>query len=278
MARRALSIRSLRKGLIPAGVPEISTLVTHRILDPALSSSKFSGLCALAVMTKAPVAGKVKTRLVPPLTGEEAAMLNICFLRDISSSIEKATQDQRASGVAVYTPVGAEESYRGILPDDFFLLVQRGETFGERLLNATEDLLLLGFQSVCLINSDSPTVPAEVFSEAVEVLSAPGDRVVLGPSEDGGYYLIGLKQAHRRIFEEIDWSTEKVLQQTKDRVAELHLDIHLLPTWFDVDDGATLRRLCESLVKVESNQLAPATQNYLRDLVAKKGAQILPNE
>lgn len=237
-----------------------------------------NGLCALAVMTKAPVAGKVKTRLVPPLTGEEAATLNICFLRDITLSIKKATLNHRASGVAVYTPAGAEESYRGILPDDFFMVLQRGETFGERLLNATDDLLRLGFQSVCLINSDSPTVPAEVFAEAAEVLSAPGDRVVLGPSDDGGYYLIGLKQTHHRIFEEIDWSTEKVLQQTKDRAAELHLDIHLLPTWFDIDDGATLRRLCESLVGVESNQLAPATQNYLRELMAKKRAQILPNE
>ncbi len=235
-------------------------------------------MCALAVMTKAPVPGKVKTRLVPPLTGEEAAALNICFLRDITLSIEQATRKGGASGVAVYTPAGAEEAYQGILPDDFSLVVQRGEVFGERLLYATEDLLRLGFQSVCLINSDSPTVPAEVFVEAAEVLSRPGDRVVLGPSDDGGYYLIGLKKAHRRIFEEISWSTEKVLQQTKARAAELHLDLHLLPTWFDVDDGATLRRLCKSLEGVESSQRAPATQSYLRDLMAKKGEQIWPNE
>lgn len=229
-------------------------------------------------MTKAPRAGKVKTRLIPPLTSEEAADLNICFLRDITAAIEQVTQDANALGVAVYTPTGAEDVYHGILPDDFFLVPQRGEVFGERLLFAAEDLLQLGFESVCLINSDSPTVPANVFIEAVQALSNPGDRVVLGPSDDGGYYLIGLKNLHRRIFDEIDWSTERVLKQTIDRVAELHLDLHLLPAWFDVDDRATLQRLCRSLMR-PADQSAPATKQFLTNLIAREGpGRILPNE
>lgn len=250
-----------------------------RLLDPNLSPRLDAGACALAVMTKAPRAGKVKTRLVPPLTPDEAAALNICFLRDITAAIEQATQETKALGVAVYTPRGAEDSYRGTLPDDFFLMAQRGDAFGERLFFAIEDLLRLGFESVCLINSDSPTVPPTVFVEAAEVLANPGDRVVLGPSDDGGYYLIGLKKLHRRIFEEIDWSTEKVSQQTIDRATELQLDVHLLPAWFDVDDRGTLERLCESLLQSPTGQSAPATTRFLEDLFTREGRnRIWPNK
>jgi uncharacterized protein len=263
---------------LPAFLAQFQT-VTHRILDPNITAVMPAGLCALAVMTKAPRAGKVKTRLVPPLTQEEAAALNICFLRDITSSIEHATQNGNAMGIAVYTPAGSENAYEGILPDHFALVVQRGDEFGERLFCASQDLFRLGFESVCLINSDSPTVPARLFDEAVEVLSRPGDRVVLGPSDDGGYYLIGLKKLHRRIFEEIAWSTEKVLQQTIDRAAELHLDVHLSASWFDVDDRATLVRLCKSLLAADSKEQAPATQHFLRELIARPDrGRILPHE
>jgi uncharacterized protein len=230
-------------------------------------------------MTKAPRAGNVKTRLSPPLTPEEAAALNICFLRDIAAAIAQTTRDSNALGIAVYTPVGAEHSYCGILPDDFSLVAQRGENFGDRLFLAAEDLFQLGFESLCLINSDSPTVPPHVFQEAVQALANPGDRIVLGPSDDGGYYLIGLKKLHRRVFEEIDWSTEKVLKQTIERAAELQLDVHLLPAWFDVDDRATLQRLCNSLSQPAPDENAPATKQFLEDLMAQGGRErIWPNE
>lgn len=243
----------------------------QRVLDPTASPRVRAGSCALAVMTKAPRAGKVKTRLIPPLTPEQAAELNICFLRDITASISNATQTTTALGVAVYTPVGTESAYDGILPASFFLMPQRGEAFGERLFFAAEDLFQLGFESVCLINSDSPTVPHTVFVEAAQVLANPGDRIVLGPSDDGGYYLIGLKKLHCRIFEEIDWSTEKVLQQTIERAAELGLEVHLLPGWFDVDDHATLQRLGMSLLQSDAPPSAPATKRFLQDLVARDG-------
>src|SRR6476469_2957214 len=142
-----------------------------RVLDPNLPDRGASGLCALAVMTKAPQAGRVKTRLVPPLSPEEAAGLNICFLRDTAAAIARTTDRGRAQGIAVYTPVGAEEAYEGILPPEFALGPQRGDAFGERLAAATEDLLSIGFDSLCLIDSDSPTVPAAIFAEATEVLS-----------------------------------------------------------------------------------------------------------
>lgn len=255
--------------------------VAHRVLDPSLSGQVGAGLCALAVMTKAPRAGKVKTRLVPPLTAEEAAALNVCFLRDTTAAIFKATKRGLAAGVAVYTPVGAESAYRKILPEDFMLLPQRGEFFGERLTGAAEDLFALGFESVCLINSDSPTVPASAFAEASQVLSRPSDRLILGPSEDGGYYLIGLKKLHRRVFEEIEWSTEKVLKQTKERAAEVRLDVHLLPTGFDVDDCRMLRQLCDEIFTpgARKDLVAPATRAYLAEIMQREGRnRIWPNE
>ena len=254
----------------------------HRVLDPALGSQVPSGLCALAVMTKAPRAGKVKTRLTPPLSAEEAAGLNICFLRDTTAAITGAAAGGQALGIGVYTPVGEEGAYAEILPAAFELVPQRGDAFGERLIAATDDLLLLGFTSVCLINSDSPTVPREYFAQAVELLARPGDRVVLGPSDDGGYYLIGLKKLHLRLFEEIDWSTERVFNQTLERAAEIGLAVELLPTCYDVDDRATLHRLCEDLLGGGRNpavHAAPATRAFLGDLIAREGRdRIWPNE
>jgi len=235
------------------------------------------------VMTKAPRAGKVKTRLTPPLTPEEAASLNICFLRDTCAAISSATGDGLARGIAVYTPVGEEAAYAGILPDEFELVPQRGEAFGERLSFATEDLLSLGFDSVCLIDSDSPTVPQQAFAQAARILSENENAIVLGPSDDGGYYLIGLKKLHRQLFEKIDWSTERVLDQTITRAKELNLEVHLLPSWFDVDDRATLRRLCHELFAANGNVSdaypAPATRDFLEDLLQREGRdRIWPNE
>jgi rSAM/selenodomain-associated transferase 1 len=255
----------------------------HRVLDPRQPSQIPTGLCALAVMTKAPRAGKVKTRLTPPLTPEEAASLNICFLRDTCAAISTATGDGRSRGIAVYTPVGEETAYAGILPEEFELVPQRGDAFGERLSFATEDLLNLGFDSVCLIDSDSPTVPQQAFAKAARVLSENENIIVLGPSDDGGYYLIGLKKLHRPLFENIDWSTERVLEQTIARAKELDLRVHLLPTWYDVDDRATLRRLCHEFFAANGNvpdaYPAPATRGFLEQLLQREGRdRIWPNE
>lgn len=242
----------------------------HRVLDPAARDPIEKNLCALAVMTKAPRAGQVKTRLVPPLSSEEAAQLNVCFLRDTATAIAK-TCGTTARGVGVYTPIGAEADYLDILPADFELLLQRGDGFGERLTFATEDLFHCGFASVCLIDSDSPTVSADVYAKAVDLLSKPGDRVALGPSDDGGYYLIGIKKNHRQLFQRIDWSTERVLEQTKQRARELNLEVSLLPTGYDVDDAATLRRLCDELLSDQSaRDLAPNTRKFLAALTAQK--------
>jgi len=225
-------------------------------------------------MTKVPQPGKVKTRLVPPLSLEEAAELNICFLRDLAGSTSQACLESSAQGVGVYTPIGAESAYESILPRNFLLIPQRGHEFGERLIFAAEDLFTVGFESVCLINSDSPTVPASSFVEAANELAKAGDRIVLGPSEDGGYYLIGLKKLHQGLFEEIDWSTERVFDQTMQHASEIDVEVHQLPCGFDVDDRATLARLCEELLGPEarsSSNMAPNTRRFLREIVRRDG-------
>ena len=244
-----------------------------RVLDPNFSECMTRGVCALAVMTKVPQAGLVKTRLVPPLTPEEAAELNKCFLRDTAAAISSACGGGLRPPTAANVPLhpGAELAYSDILPADFNLLPQRGDKFGERLYFAVEDLFKCGFDSVCLIDSDSPTVPAENFAKAVELLSTSEDRVILGPSDDGGYYLIGVKKPHRHLFEQIDWSTERVLNQTIQRATRMGLEVHLLPTGYDVDDGASLHRLCNALLAdTTPADIAPHTRRFLANFTARK--------
>src|SRR6266403_3504029 len=246
----------------------------HAVLNPRGEFRVPPNLCAFGIMTKAPHPGKVKTRLIPPLSLEEAAELNICFLRDLAGSTWQACLKSSAQGVGVYTPIGAESAYENILPRDFFLIPQRGHEFGERLIFAAEDLFTVGFESVCLINSDSPTVPASSFVEAANELAKAGDRIALGPSDDGGYYLLGLKKLHISLFQDIAWSTECVFDQTKRRAAAIGLDVYELPGGFDVDDRATLARLCEELIGDESRSLrnmAPNTHRFLSEIVEREG-------
>ena len=197
-------------------------------------------------MAKAPRIGDVKTRLVPPLDPVQAAGLNICFLRDLTTLIADLVHPIPAcqvDGFVAYTPVGSEEMFDGLLPSGFGLLAQRGGNLGERLFHAAHDFLNAGYGAMCLINSDSPTLPKAVLEQAVKALQLPGDRVVLGPADDGGYYLIGLKKAHPQLFADIEWSTEKVLAQTLERAAQVNLEVVSLPLWYDVDDGSSLERL-----------------------------------
>jgi uncharacterized protein len=251
----------------------------------ARSHKAKSNVCALAVMTKAPLAGASKTRLVPPLSTTEAAKLSACFVRDTCDNIARISSDGTAEGIAVYTPVGGESFFNGLLPDSFGLLGQRGRSFGDRLFNATEDLISFGYDSLCLIDSDSPTLPPRFLRAAVSALARPGDRVVLGAAQDGGYYLIGLKKAHRRLFENVDWSTSRVLAQTIAHAKEINLPVTVLPTWFDVDDAASLRQLCSELflsdgqaTSISTAYPAPHTRRYLSRLIeAKDGRQHIWN-
>jgi rSAM/selenodomain-associated transferase 1 len=232
--------------------------------------------CAIGLMAKAPIAGEVKTRLVPPLTPREAATLNMCFLRDMAANIDGVTASGAATSFVVYTPAGSQSAFAEGVSNGFKFLAQRGESLGERLCNATDDLLNRGFTSVCLLNSDSPTLPRSIVSRAIELLAHDGERAVFGPAEDGGYYLIGLKRPHPNLFDRIPWSTPDVLALTMERASEISLPVELLPPWYDVDDAETLHRLCEELFSAPSQNgayPAPHTRVFLEGILKEEGSE-----
>ena len=235
-------------------------------------------------MCKAPKAGASKTRLTPPLSGEEAAVLSGCFIADVAAVIAGLPAALAARGLpaplaarrlAVFTPAGAEAAFEGLLPAGFSLLAQRGDSLEARLIAAARDLFDSGHGAVCLLNSDSPTLPGAVLEAAAAALARPGDRLVLGPALDGGYYLIGLKQAHAQVFRHISWSTPYVFQQTVRAAATLRLPVTRLPPWYDVDDLAGLHLLLDELFgagappAVGGVKGAPAcrSRQYLRQLL-----------
>ena len=207
--------------------------------------------CGIAFMAKASAPGRAKTRLVPPLTFDEAAALNTAFLCDVADNLLLAARHSAAHGgiaaYAAYGPAGSEDFFRHILPGAIGLIDASLPNFGDCLFHTVRKILSRAHGSAVVLNSDSPTLPTALLVETAAALAQPGDRAVLGPSSDGGYYLLGLKAAHRRLFEDIAWSTDCVAEQTLQRAAEINLDVHMLPVWYDVDDVDGLRRLHDEL-------------------------------
>jgi rSAM/selenodomain-associated transferase 1 len=206
-------------------------------------------------MAKASAPGRTKTRLVPPLTFDEAAALNTAFLQDVADNVLLAAQhtgsDAGIAGYAAFGPPGSEDFFRQTLPQAIGLIEAWLPNFGGCLLHTITEIFARGHRFAVVLNSDSPTLPTALLSETVEALARPGDRAVLGPSSDGGYYLLGVKTAHRRLFEDIAWSTECVAEQTLERAREIGLEVYRLPVWYDVDDAQSLRRLQSELSRSE---------------------------
>ncbi|HVR57050.1 MAG TPA: TIGR04282 family arsenosugar biosynthesis glycosyltransferase [Pseudolabrys sp.] len=210
------------------------------------ASGRASG-CGIAVMAKASTPGLTKTRLVPPLRFEEAAAFNTAFLQDVAANIVAAGRQVDITGYVAFGPPGSEAFFERILGRDIGLISAWRPNFGDCLLLAIEATLARGHSAAVVLNSDSPTLPTSLLVKTAEVLARPGDCAVLGPSTDGGYYLLGLKQAHQRLFQDITWSTEQVAEQTLERAREIGLDVHILPEWYDVDDLQSLRMLHEEI-------------------------------
>ena len=225
--------------------------------------SKAAG-CGIAIMAKASAPGRTKTRLVPPLTFDQAASLNTAFLKDIAGNVLLAGRLAGIAGYAAYAPPGSEEFFHRTLPPAIGLIDACLPNFGDCLLRTIEELFARGHAASVVLNSDSPTLPTALLVETAEMLARPGERAVLGPSSDGGYYLLGLKTAHRRVFEDIAWSTERVAEQTLERAREIKLEIHTLPVWYDVDDVEGLRRLHGEIRRTgaAARRLTPHTPHY----------------
>jgi rSAM/selenodomain-associated transferase 1 len=200
--------------------------------------------CGIAVMAKASAAGRTKTRLSPPLTGEEAARFNTAFLKDIAENLLRAAREATLTGAMAYGPPGTDGFFRDHLPREIQLHEVWEPDFGLCLSKALEVQFEAGHTVAGVLNSDSPTLPSELLVQACEILGASDEHtVVIGPSNDGGYYFLGCRRVHLELFQGIAWSTERVFQQTLDQARSAGLRVHVLPEWYDVDDAAALRLL-----------------------------------
>jgi uncharacterized protein len=210
---------------------------------------------ALVVVAKQPSPGITKTRLCPPLKPDEASSLYECFLLDTLDQMRKVEDVQR---IVAYLPREAHSYFQHIAPD-FELSLQKGHDLGSRLDNAVNKCLSEGYENTVIMDSDSPTLPVPYLSHAFDALSDGAD-VVLGPCDDGGYYLIGVKKAAPRLLREVKMSTPNVTADTIAIAQEEGLDVFELPTWYDVDDGLSLSRLMEELDQLEATKAIHSRQ------------------
>ena len=195
-------------------------------------------------MARAPEPGQVKTRLVPPLSYERAAQLYRCLLLD---KLQQVAGLPDIDPYLAYIPLEARPSMFALLPEHFTLIPQAGSTLGDRLHRLSAILLERGHPAVILIDSDSPTLPTSYLQDAIAWLENRNTDLILGPAEDGGYYLIGLKRPCRALFDQIPWSGPTVLADTLHRAAAQRLQVATLSPWFDVDTPDDLARLRRDL-------------------------------
>ncbi len=205
----------------------------------------------VVMMAKAPQAGAVKTRLCPPLTFEAAAALYHGFLLDTAAKIASL---ETAQPVISYAPASGEAFFAAAVPN-WVRQPQDGSDLGARMHNCVTQLLAQGYDHVLLTGSDLPTLPLCIFRQAIELAASPRIDVILGPSEDGGYYLIGLRSPYPALFANMTWSTSDVLAETVLRATRLGLRIAYLPTWYDIDTPADLTRLQAALAQPHTHTL-----------------------
>lgn len=232
--------------------------------------------CAIGVMAKAPVPGHAKTRLMPLLTAEEAAAVSAAFLRDVTENIQCAARAIPIHGCIAYAPAEAAALFPPhiatgtglVLADGSVRLPTRVRGLGRSLLHAIQTMLGAGHGAACVLNSDSPNLPTMLLVNAAAALLEQPGRVVLGPAEDGGYYLLGVTKPHAHLFEDIAWSTETVAESTRIRARALGLELIELAPWYDVDDPASLLRLIDEIAE-------PPVRNGLRPYAAPATAACL---
>lgn len=219
-----------------------------------------SGSAVVYVVAKAPRAGQSKTRLCPPLTHAQAANLAAAFLADTISLARRA-------GVEVRLICRDEDERAALLryADAATVHVQRAQGLGDALESAFSEGLRDGYAAVGVLGMDVPSLPPSVLAEAFARL---GDAdVVMGPSADGGYYLLTARRLHPTLFREMTWSTDGVAAETRRRCTALGLRVEEVAEWDDIDDAAALRRLAHALSATDGD-VAPHTRAALVELEA----------
>ena len=224
----------------------------------------------LAIMAKAPRPNVSKTRLIPALGADGAARIARAMLEDTCRGGVSLQERRPTVRLAIcFAPEDAEPEMRAIAPATADLHAQRGVTLGQRLSSAFDDLFGDGDRRVVIIGADSPTLPVDVVEHAFDRLRH-GVDVVIGPTRDGGYYLIGLRRPASALFVAIPWSTSRVLAATLDRAAAACLTVELLPEWYDIDDQDDLEHLQALFASGDAG--APATRAALAELRPPSGA------
>ena len=208
---------------------------------------------ALVVMMKYPAAGEVKTRLVPPLTHSQACGLYGCFLRDIFAALPSLTDTDIW---AAYAPVTAQKEVRALVPGGFGIFAQEGADLGERMRNAFSRLFSQ-YEKVSMIGTDSPDLPVSLISDSFEKLDKAD--AVFGPAEDGGYYLIALKNPVDALFKGIKWGSSSVLADSLEKARQEGISTSLLDPWHDIDRPEDLKYL-------RGSNSAPESSAFLRKL------------
>lgn len=211
----------------------------------------------LLLFTKPAREGRVKTRLIGDLTPAQAAELHAAFLDDLLDRLRTGSFTVHLAWALDPDDAVPEGPFPGVR--------QRGADLGERLYTALSEAAEDG-AAVAALGSDHPTLPVAIVHRAFELLEAGAD-VVLGPAEDGGYYLIALRAGAvaRRLFQDIVWSTDRVFPATLERIAELGLHLELLPMASDVDTPEDLCRLAAAMAEDTAGDLGcPRTRALLR--------------
>ena len=196
----------------------------------------------LVIFAKYPTPGKVKTRLARSIGAARAARLYRGFLKIILKKFAASPPADRI--VCAISPVSRVEQFAGEFPGANAYIAQADVAdLGERMHIVFEQILTQGARKVVIIGSDSPNLPLQFVRQAFEALDAAD--VVLGPAEDGGYYLIGVRESHAEIFRDIEWGTNRVLRQSISRIHNSGLRLSLLEPFYDVDDLHGLMRLID---------------------------------
>ncbi len=222
----------------------------------------------LIVFVKKPVAGSVKTRLTPPLTPEESCDLYACFLEDGLRQYDRVCAKLDCDLLIRYSPAEASAFFQSWVAQtcpsrEVTLRPQQGEDLGARMASALEESFQDGYEQLVIIGSDHPTLPDAYILDAFKSLSDEKCDAVIGKAEDGGYYLIGMKQV-LDCFDGIPWSTSDVLAKTLARLQDAV--VRVLPEWYDVDDLRTLKRCASEIRSAADGALPLRTAQYLEQL------------
>ncbi len=202
-------------------------------------------------MLKIPVVGQVKTRLATQIGKEDATKLYRCFIHDTFSRISLLSN---IDIIAAYTPQHLISRAKRLAPSGAIIIPQKGRDLGERLQNIFSHLFSIGYKKIAIIGADSPDLPIEYIEKSFLLLEGKTE-FVLGPAEDGGYYLIAMSRDHREIFKDIPWSTDAVFKETVEKAKKAGLKSAILPKWYDVDEINTLKKLRNNLMSI-----SPATK------------------